>query len=129
MNEEFLTSWLTSLSVAKRGRILNQVAYELTISARHWYVPGAEATTPEGANKLPGLNELQHQLLAQAGHYLDNEEVKVYPLDVFSKVVLQMAAHYGIASDLTTAIRYVQQKSSRPVSEEGRRGSETPDPL
>ena len=109
MNEEFLTNWLTSLPVARRGRVLNQVAYELTISARRWYVPGAEATTPEGVNKLLGLNELQHQLLAQAGHYLDNEDSKVYPLDVFSKIVLQMAAHYGIESDLTSAIRRAAQ--------------------
>ena len=111
MNEGFLTSWLTSLSIAQRGRILNQIAYELTIGARHWYVPGAEATTPEGATKLLGLNELQHQLLAQAGHYFDNDENRVYPMDVFSKIVFQMAAHYGIAPELSTAIRHVQQET------------------
>lgn len=120
MNPAVLSQYLDSLPLQKRARFLIRVAFELTVYAREYGVPSADQEK-NNANlkRLCGANELQHNILSQAGLYLDGETQKVYPVDVFSEIIFQTAGHYGIASDLATAIRYVQQRHSKPPSAVG----------
>ncbi len=51
-----------------------------------------------------GLLQLQHQLSAQIGHYMDGEEIKVYPIDVFAQILFEKAIQYQILPFLRGAI-------------------------
>jgi hypothetical protein len=61
--------------------------------------------------RLIGLSELQHQLSAQIGHYLDGEEVKVYPVDVFAEILFEKATAYQVLPFLSGAINRVKTGS------------------
>ena len=61
--------------------------------------------------RLIGLSELQHQLSAQIGHYLDGEEIKVYPIDVFAQILFEKATYYQILFFLRGAIYQVKTGS------------------
>jgi hypothetical protein len=84
----------------------------LTIHAREYGLPFTDPSS--AAKKLLGINELQHKLLSQAGHYLDGEDKKVYPVDVFTRILLEIADHYGVISALAPAIEYAKAKT--PIS-------------
>lgn len=112
MNSQFLTDWLASLPLSERTRALDFIMYDLTICARDFLRP--EAGSEDKARviqKLLGFNELYHQLSQQIGHYLDGEEEKVYPVDVFSQILFDKATHYEILSSLTSSITHA--KTSR----------------
>jgi hypothetical protein len=64
--------------------------------------------------RLIGLSELQHQLSAQIGHYMDGEEIKVYPIDVFAKILFEKATYYQILPFLRGAISWVKSGSWGP---------------
>jgi hypothetical protein len=112
MNAETVTQWLNALSLAERAKSLNLVSFRLTIHAREYGQPSTDQSS--AAKKLLGINELQHKLLSQAGHYLDGEEKKVYPVDVFSQILLETADQHGTTSALAAAIEYAKAKT--PVS-------------
>jgi len=59
---------------------------------------------------LIGLSELQHQLSQQIGHYLDGEEIKVYPIDVFAQILFEKATQYQILPFLTGAINRMKAR-------------------
>jgi hypothetical protein len=47
---------------------------------------------------------LQHHLSSQIGHYMDGEEIKVYPIDVFAQILFEKATQYQILHFLKGAI-------------------------
>jgi len=62
---------------------------------------------------LIGLSELQHQLSAQIGHYMDGEEVKVYPVNVFAQILFEKATHYQILPYLKGSAKQIRTGSWR----------------
>ncbi|HTQ58822.1 MAG TPA: hypothetical protein VMI32_01255 [Candidatus Solibacter sp.] len=118
MTTKVFSEWLIGLALHERARFLIRVGSQLTIYAREYSISGSNSENDALNHKrLLGINELQHKLLGQAGLYLDGEHDKIYPDHVFSEIVFQTAEHYGITSDLTTAIRYAQQKTQKPGAE------------
>lgn len=109
MNAEMVAQWLNALSLPERAKSLNLVSFRLTIHAREYGLPSTDQSS--AAKKLLGINELQHKLLSQAGHYLDGEEKKVYPVEVFSQVLTETADQHGVAGALAAAIEYAHTKS------------------
>ena len=105
VNPQILSEWLFGMSLPERARALNRIAHALTICTREF-----EAATQPFKNpaivikRLIGLSELQHQLTAQIGHYMDGEEIKVYPIDVFAKILFEKATYYQIMPFLKGAI-------------------------
>ena len=99
----------------ERARAINRIAYNVTICTREFEAARQPFKDPTLVIKmLIGLSELQHQLSQQIGHYMDGEEIKVYPIDVFAQILFEKAAHYQILPCLRGAINYV--KSSWPSS-------------
>lgn len=102
LSPQVLSEWLAGMSLPERARILNRIAHDLTI---------CPFENPAIVIKmLIGLSELQHQLSAQIGHYMDGEEVKVYPIDVFAQILFQKATHYQILPFLRGAISWVKTR-------------------
>ena len=112
MNPQTLAQWLTALSLAERAKALNLVSFRLTIHARECGLPSTDQSS--AARKLLGINELHHKLLSQTCHYLDGEGGAVYPVDVFSQILIETADQHGITSTLAAAIEYA--KANTPVS-------------
>ena len=81
LNPQILSEWLTGMSLPERARILNRIAHDLTICTREFEASPQPFDNPVIVIKmLIGHSELQHQLSAQIGHYMEEgEEVKVYP--------------------------------------------------
>ena len=78
LNPQILSEWLTGMSLPERARILNRISHDLTICTREFEAATEPFKDPALVIKmLIGLSELQHQLSAQIGHYMDGEEVKV----------------------------------------------------
>ena len=80
------------------------------VRGRHPAIQGSG----HGIKRLIGLSELQHQLSAQIGHYMDGEEIKVYPIDVFAKILFEKATYYQILPSLMGAISWVKSGSWGP---------------
>ena len=111
LNPQTLSEWLAGMSLPERARILNSIAHSLTICTREFEAATEPFKEPALVIKmLIGLSELQHQLSAQIGHYMDGEEVKVYPIDVFAKILFEKAAHYQILSFLRGAISRIKNR-------------------
>jgi hypothetical protein len=112
MNSQILSEWLVGLSLQQRARTLNRIAHNLTVCTREFEAPLEPFKSPAIViKKLIGLSELQHQLSAQIGHYMDGEEIKVYPVDVFAQILFEKAAHYDVVPFLKGAISYVKTGS------------------
>ena len=93
-NPQTPSEWLAGMSLHERARSLNRIAHSLTICARDFEAATQPFKVPATViKKLIGLSELQHQLSAQIGHYMDGEEVKVYPIDVFAQILFEKATH------------------------------------
>jgi hypothetical protein len=108
MNYESMAAWLRALTVTEQTKALNYVSYGLTISAPEYvYLDRSQKPTLDQTTgaQLLGISELQHQLSSQIGHYLDGEEVKLYPVDVFCRILFEKAAYHGVMSGLLTAIK------------------------
>ena len=89
LNPQILSEWLPGMSLPERARALNRIAHSVTISAREFEAATQPFRDPAIVIKrLIGLSELQHQFSAQIGHYMDGEEIKVYPTDVFATAAL-----------------------------------------
>lgn len=117
INPQILTEWLAEMSLPERARAINRIAYNLTICTREFEAAPQPFKDPALVIKrLIGLSELQHQLSQQIGHYMDGEEVKVYPIDVFAGILFEKAAHYQILPFLKGAINYVKTGSWRSRS-------------
>jgi len=110
MNPQFLTDWLATLRLPKRARALDLIMYDLTISARDLLRSDTEDKS-RVMQKLLGFNELYHQLSQQIGHYLDGEEIKVYPIEVFSQILFDKAVHYDILPFLVSSIMHARTGS------------------
>lgn len=109
LTPQILSEWLTGMSLPERARILNRIAHDLTICTREFEAVTEPFKDPAIVIKmLIGLSELQHQLSAQMGHYMDGEEVKVYPMDVFAEILFEKARHYQILPFLTGAISRIK---------------------
>lgn len=105
LNPQVLGEWLAGNSLPERARILNRIAHCLTICTRDFEAATQPFKDPSIViTKLIGLSELQHQLSAQIGHYLDGEEIRVYPIDVFAKILFERATYYQILPFLKGAI-------------------------
>jgi hypothetical protein len=108
INPQLLSEWLAGMHLPERARAMNRIAYNLTICTRQFEAAPQPFRDPALVIKrLIGLSELQHQLSQQIGHYLDGEEVKVYPIDVFAQILFEKAAQYQILPFLKGAINYV----------------------
>ena len=109
MISQFLTEWLSGLPLPERTRALDSIMYDLTICARDFQGPSAGSEDKSSVlKKLLGLNELYHQLSQQIGHYLDGEEKKVYPVDVFSQIRFDKATECDIVSLLKSSITHAK---------------------
>jgi hypothetical protein len=112
LNPQVLSEWLTGMSLPERARSLNGIAHCLTICTREFEAATEPFKDPSIViKKLIGLSELQHQLSAQIGHYMDGEEIKVYPIDVFAKILFEKAAYYQILPFLRGAINRIKTGS------------------
>jgi hypothetical protein len=112
-NSQSLSEWIAQLTLGERVKVLNLVSFSLTIHAREFQLPSDASEDPLSIiKKLLGLNELHHKLSSQIGHYCDGEEAKVYPVEVFSKILFEVAAQYGVTSFLNAAITYARSRSS-----------------
>ena len=97
INPQILGGWLAGMSLPERARNLNTISYHLTVCAREFEAATKPFKDPTLVIKmLIGLSELQHQLSQQIGHYLDGEEIKVYPIDVFAQILFEKANQYQI---------------------------------
>jgi hypothetical protein len=111
LNPQVVSEWLTGMPLPERARILNRIAHDLTICTREFEVVREPFKDPALVIKrLIGLSELQHQLSSQIGHYMDGEEVKVYPVDVFAKILFEKASNYQILPFLKGAIGRVKTR-------------------
>jgi hypothetical protein len=111
LNPQILSEWLTGMSLPERARILNRISHDLTICTREFEAATEPFKDPALVIKmLIGLSELQHQLSAQIGHYMDDEEVKVYPIDVFAKILFEKATHYQILPFLRGTISRIKTR-------------------
>ena len=86
------------------------VSFRLTIHAREYALPDSKASA---ADRLLGINELQHKLLSQAGHCLSGDIETSYPVDVFSRILIETADLHGVTNRLAAAIEYATAKAPR----------------
>jgi hypothetical protein len=105
MNPQSMSEWLVTLALPERVKALNLVSYKLTLYARD-----CQGQDSVAKKKLLGINELQHKLVSQIGHYLNNDESRAYPVDVFSSALFQTGQYYDITSVLEGALKSVQGK-------------------
>jgi hypothetical protein len=113
LNAQSLGEWLGALSVKERTKVLILLSFRLTIHARGYDLSSMNSEQDENARrKLLGINEMQHNLLAQAGHYLDGSEASAYPTDVLCQILFETADHHGIASVLSSAANFAKDRSS-----------------
>jgi len=111
LNPQILSDWLAGMSLPERARILNRIAHDLTICTREFEAATQPFEHPTIVIKmLIGLSELQHQFSAQIGHYMDGEEVKVYPIDVFAKILFEKATRYQILPFLRGTISRIRTR-------------------
>jgi hypothetical protein len=103
MNPQRVSEWLEPLSLAERAKALNLVSFMLTIRARDYGSP--EQGEKAAIKRLLGINELQHKLLSQVGHYMDGDDSKAYPVSVFSQILFEQAANYNAISALNAALK------------------------
>jgi hypothetical protein len=109
INPQILGEWLAGMSLPQRARTLNRIAFDLTICAREFEAATQPFKEPAMVIKrLIGLSELQHQLSSQIGHYMDGEQIKVYPIDVFAQILFEKATHYQILPFLRGAINRIK---------------------
>jgi hypothetical protein len=112
MKADELSGWLTDLPLPDRAQKLNRIAHALTVCAREYQLaPLSERNAKLVVQRLLGFSELHHKLSGQIGHYLAGEETKVYPVEVFSKILFEVAAEYGIVAHLSSAITHVKTGS------------------
>jgi hypothetical protein len=112
LNPQILSEWLAGMPLPERARTLNRIAHSLTICTRDFEAATQPFKEPATVIKrLIGLSELQHQLSAQIGHYMDGEEIKVYPIDVFAKILFEKATYYQVLPFLSGAIIQVKTGS------------------
>lgn len=111
LNAQILGEWLAKMSLPERARTLNRIAHDLTICTREFEAATQPFKNPASVIKrLIGLSELQHQLSAQIGHYMDGEEVKVYPIDVFAQILFEKAAYYEILPFLKGTLNRIKTR-------------------
>jgi hypothetical protein len=106
-----LSEWLSELSLQDRAQKLNRVSHNLTICAREFQLPPFAEDSRSAVKRLLGINELQHKISAQIGHYLHGEAIKVYPVEVFSEILFEIAAQYEILPMLKGAIQHAKTGS------------------
>lgn len=112
LNPQILSEWLAKMSLSQRARTLNRISHDLTICTREFEAATQPFKDPALVIKrLIGLSELQHQLSAQIGHYLDGEEIKVYPIDVFVQILFEKADYYQVSPCLRSAFNRIKERS------------------
>lgn len=112
LNAQMLSEWLAAMPLPERARTLNSIAHCLTICTREFEAATEPFKDPALVIKmLIGLSELQHQLSAQIGHYMDGEEIKVYPIDVFAKILFEKATNYRVLPFLKQAITRIKTRT------------------
>ena len=100
MNDTEFLSRLGRLSDQDQASLLLALAFQLTIAGRGAYLLNSlEVKTPR---TLRGINELEHKVLSQARHLLDQSER--YPIDVFAKLLFEIAEQHGCRSELEIAV-------------------------
>jgi hypothetical protein len=113
MNPETLVQWLAPLTLAERAKALAFVGSWLTVYGRDYGIASVKDIGESSAlRKLVGINELQHKLLSQTSNYLNGEEQKVYPVDIFGRILFEVADQYGIRSALIGAIKHAQPQTA-----------------
>jgi hypothetical protein len=116
MSPDALAQWLAPLSLVERAKALTLISSWLTIYGRDYGIASVKDLGESLAlRKLVGINELQHKLLSQTGNYLNGEDRKVYPVDVFSRILFEVADRYAVRSALIGAMKHAQPKSAPPA--------------
>jgi len=105
MTPQLISEWLTSLSVSERAKALNLIGFKLTIRAREYGQPESVAQGETTIKRLLGINELQHKLSSQAGHYMNGDESTAYPVSVLSQTLFEIAAQYNVTGALGAALK------------------------
>jgi hypothetical protein len=110
VDAEALTIWLVALPLAEQAQALMKTGFKLTLCARSYSSDlSAPADSRSLVTALLGINELQHKILSQAGLYLKGEQKKIYPVDVFCRIVFEIANQHGISSALTRSLEHVRE--------------------
>ena len=118
LNPRILSGWLAKMSLSERARTLNRIAHDLTICTRQFEAATQPFKDPALVIKmLIGLSELQHQLSAQIGHYMDGEEIKVYPIDFFVQILFEKADYYQVSPCLRSAMNRIKERSRQDSSQ------------
>ena len=95
------------LSPTRQARLLASLGHDLTVVARSYYGPeGREAPS----HILIALNELQHQVTAQIGHLIGNEDR--YPDDVFIQILFEHAEKSGL---MPAFLRSIERVAAIPL--------------
>jgi hypothetical protein len=108
MNAEQLEEWLTVLPLLERAKTLNLVSFKLNIYAREYGLLSADSDKEMAMRKLLGISELNHKLTSQIGHYINGDEAKIYPLNVFCQILFDVANQYNVTGALKGSIGSVQ---------------------
>ncbi|MGA9129805.1 MAG: hypothetical protein WB425_16845 [Terracidiphilus sp.] len=108
MNSQILDEWLTCFSLLERAKALNLVNYQLTIYAREYGLLSTDSDKDMATRKLLGISELSHKLTSQIGHYLNGYEADIYPVNVFSQILFDVANHYNVTGSLQASISSAQ---------------------
>ena len=112
MTPQLVSEWLGSLALAERAKALNLVSFMLTIRARDYGLPDSPAQGEAAIKRFLGINELQHKLLSQAGHYMDGDDSKTYPPSVFSQILFEQAAYYNVTGALNAVLKSAMDRTS-----------------
>lgn len=128
MNPESIVQWLAPLSLEARARALNVVSWMLTLSIRYSWLASVESGGDPSSliKKIVGVNELQHIVLTQTGHYLACEEHNTYTLEAFGRMLCESAARNGTVGALASAIRNAQERGIPPAGNASGRHPPTP---
>ena len=108
-NSETLSARLLALPLNERAQKLNRISYALTICAREFYSVENASERPGAARKLLALSELHHKISSQVGAYLAGEETKVYPVEVFSRTLYDIATSHDILPSLNWAVKFATE--------------------
>jgi hypothetical protein len=112
-HREPVADWFAGLTADEQVRFLLDLAHELTVAARAYYVPQVQELTDGAAVRT--LNEIQHRVTAHARNILDN------PAEGTHRVAYgyldAVPDHAGLPSHVRYAVESVRRRiDHQPVS-------------
>jgi hypothetical protein len=106
MNSEELWEWYVALPDHSKQIFLSLVSQQLTIHCRAFSL---DLEGIEQVRAFKGINELQHQLSAQAAAIgLGHDR---YPDEVLLRILIEKAAAYGLLAHLKQSFDYARHRN------------------